>query len=75
MPGMGYTLLTMNDDKLPYPDADDAVIAPDIAPIGQQPIDPAQAVRLEREKYGESSLDENRDDQADAHHGQPDDIV
>jgi len=72
---MGYTLLTMNDDKLPYPDDDDDVIAPDIAPIGQQPIDPAQAVRLEREKYGESSLDENRDDQADAHHGQPDDIV
>lgn len=65
----------MNDDTFPYPDDDDDVIAPDVAPKSDRPIDPAQAVRLEREKYGESSMDENRDDQADAHHGQPDEIV
>jgi hypothetical protein len=60
---------------LPYPDSDDDVIAPDVAPRGDQPIDPAEAVRREQEKYGESSADENRGDQWDVHHGQPDDIV
>jgi hypothetical protein len=65
----------MNDDKLPYPDDDDDTIAPDVAPRKDQPISPAEAVRLEREKYGESGTNENRDDQADVHHGQPEDIV
>ncbi len=65
----------MGNDTVPYSDDDDDVLAPDIAPRQDRPIDPAEAVRLEREKYGESSMDENRDDQADAHHGQPDDIV
>ncbi|HZV77093.1 MAG TPA: hypothetical protein VFF63_04975 [Candidatus Babeliales bacterium] len=60
---------------LPYPDKDDDAIAPDVAPRDEQPIDPADAVRLEQDKYGESSADENRGDQYDEHHGQPDDIV
>lgn len=68
-------LLAMRKDRLPYPDSDDDVIAPDVAPRKDQPIDPAEAVRLEEEKYGESSADENRDDQYDEHHGQPDEIV
>jgi hypothetical protein len=65
----------MNSDKLPYPDDDDDVIAPDVAPHPDQPIDPAEAVRRTEQKYGESSADENRDDQWDEHHGQPEDIV
>jgi len=60
---------------LPYPDRDDDAIAPDVAPREDQPIDPAEAVRREQEKYGESSADANRDDQYDEHHGEPDDIV
>jgi hypothetical protein len=60
---------------LPYPDNDDDVIAPDVAPREDQPIDPAEAVRREQEKYGESSADENRDDQWDEHHADADDIV
>jgi hypothetical protein len=60
---------------LPYPDSDDDVIAPDVAPPDEQPIDPAEAVRREQEKYGEGSADENRDDQWDAHHADPDDVV
>ncbi|MGB8965305.1 MAG: hypothetical protein WCB99_06670 [Candidatus Cybelea sp.] len=64
-----------NDDGLPYPDNDDDVITPDIAPRKDQPLDPAKAARLEQEKYGESTADENRGDQWDEHHGQPDDIV
>jgi hypothetical protein len=60
---------------LPYPDKDDDVIAPDVAPRDDQPIDPAEAVRREQEKYGESSADENRDDQWDEHHADVDDIV
>ncbi|HLY03202.1 MAG TPA: hypothetical protein VKR56_11995 [Candidatus Cybelea sp.] len=50
-------------------------IAPDIASRRDEPIDPAEAVRREREKYGENSSNPNRDDQWDEHHGQPDDIV
>jgi hypothetical protein len=65
----------MNNDKMPYPDDDDDVIAPDVAPRHDQPIDPAEAVRRTQQKYGESSADENRDDQWDEHHGQPEDIV
>ena len=65
----------MDNDSLPYPDDDDDVIAPDVAPRKDQPLDPAQAVRLEQEKYGESTVDANRDDQWDEHHGEPDDIV
>jgi hypothetical protein len=60
---------------LPYPDHDDDVIAPDVAPREEQPVPPAQAVRGEQEKYADSSADENRDDQWDEHHGTPDDIV
>jgi hypothetical protein len=60
---------------LPYPDNDDDVVAPDVAPREEQPIDTADAVRREQEKYGESSADENRDDQWDEHHGTVDDIV
>jgi hypothetical protein len=50
-------------------------IAPDIASRRDEPIDPAEAVRREREKYGENTSDPNRDDQWDEHHGQPEDIV
>lgn len=60
---------------LPYPDNDDDVITPDVAPKEDQPVDPAEAVRREREKYGETTADENRGDQFDVHHATPDDIV
>jgi hypothetical protein len=65
----------MKNDGLPYPDSDDDIITPDVAPRKDQPIDPAEAARREQEKYGESTADENRGDQWDEHHGQPDDIV
>ncbi len=54
---------------------EDEAIAPDIASRRDEPIDPAEAVRREREKYGENSSNPNRDDQWDEHHGQPEDIV
>jgi len=50
-------------------------IAPDIAPRRELPLDPAEAVRREREIYGENSTNPNRDDQWDEHHGEADDIV
>jgi hypothetical protein len=65
----------MHSDRFPYPDDDDDTIAPDVAPRDQQPIPAAEAVRLELEKYAESSLDENRDDQLDIHRADIDDIV
>lgn len=78
-PGQGCSLFGLNrrgmSGELPYPDSDDDSIAPDVAPRDERPIDPAEAVRREQQKYGESSLDENRDDQWDEHHGTPDDIV
>lgn len=71
---MGITK-DINSDQFPYPDDDDDAIAPDVAPKASQPISPAEAVRLEEEKYAESSLDENRDDQFDAHHADSDEHV
>jgi len=53
----------------------DETNAPDIANRKDEPLSPAEAVRREREKYGENSTNPNRDDQWDEHHGQPDDIV
>jgi hypothetical protein len=50
-------------------------IAPDVASRRDEPLDPAEAVRREREKYGENTSNPNRDDLWDEHHGQPDDIV
>jgi hypothetical protein len=61
----------MNEDRT----ADEETISPDVAPLRDRPIDPAEAVRREREKYGESGTDPNRDDQLDEHHGRPEDIV
>ena len=63
---------SVDSDQFPYPDTDDDVVAPDVAPREQQPLPPSEAVRLVEEKYGESSLDENRDDQFDAHHADAD---
>ncbi len=54
---------------------EDEAISPDVVSRQKQPIDPGQAVRLEREKYGENSSNPNRDDQWDEHHGEPEDIV
>jgi hypothetical protein len=52
----------------------DEDIAPDIAPRDDEPLDPAEAVRRERDKYGDDSTSPNRDDQFDEHHGEPEDI-
>jgi hypothetical protein len=54
---------------------EDEAISPDVVSRREQPDDPAEAVRREREKYGENSSNPNRDDQWDEHHGQPEDIV
>lgn len=63
----------MNDNHS-LPEEDEA-IAPDIAPADDLPLDPADVMRLEREKYGESSAEPNLEDQEDMHGGQADDIV
>jgi hypothetical protein len=62
----------MDGERLP--DAEET-IAPDVASRRDEPLDPAEAVRREREKYGENTSNPNRDDLWDEHHGQPDDIV
>jgi hypothetical protein len=55
--------------------SEDEEIAPDIAPRDEEPLDPADAVARELEKYGDDSANPNRDDQRDAHHGRPEDVV
>jgi hypothetical protein len=62
------------DYDRPLPE-DEAVIPPDVAPRRELPLDPADALQREREKYGENSTNPNRDDQFDEHHGTADDIV
>ena len=63
----------MEHDR-PLPDSDEQ-IAPDVAPRRDLPLNPAEAVAREREKYGENSTNPNRDDQEDVHRGTADDIV
>jgi hypothetical protein len=63
----------MNNDR-PY-EQDEETISPDVAPRRDLPLDPADAVKLERDKYGYSSMNPNRDDQEDVHRGTADDIV
>jgi hypothetical protein len=62
----------MYDDKPLREDED--VILPDVAPRKDLPLDPADAVALERDKYGDDSINPNREDQEDVHRGHPDDI-
>jgi hypothetical protein len=65
----------MSDRHLSFEDDESQDISPDVASKNELPIDPSEAVHREQEKYGESSLDENREDQWDVHHGTPEDIV
>lgn len=57
-----------------YTEPMDEDIAPDVADGDPTPLDPAEAVRREREKYGEDSTNPNRDDQFDEHRGRPEDL-
>jgi hypothetical protein len=63
----------MDNDRLRG--EDEETIAPDIAPRRDLPLDPADAVEGERDKYGDSSANPNREDQEDVHRGTADDIV
>jgi len=65
----------MNQNHFPFPDDETETISPDVATKRERPLSPAEAVAREEAIYGESGLDENRDDQRDMHHGTPDDIV
>jgi hypothetical protein len=65
----------MNKDHFPYPDDETETISPDIASKSEKPLSPAEAVELEEDRYGETTADENREDQRDMHRGTPDDIV
>lgn len=62
------------DNDRPLPEDED-VIPPDVMPRGDRPLSPADAVAADRERYGDNSANPNREDQEDAHHGQPEDIV
>jgi hypothetical protein len=65
----------MSEGNLPYPDDETESIAPDVASQDERPLKPGEAVKREEERYGDTSLDANRDDQRDEHAGTPDDIV
>jgi hypothetical protein len=55
---------------------DEETIKPDILERGERgPLSPAEAVRREKDTYGETSLDPNRQDQEDEHGADADDIV
>lgn len=73
-PGAGYISEAMDNEHAGI-EGGDETIAPDVISRKEQPVDPAEAVLLEKEKYGEDSINPNRDDQFDEHHGDADDIV
>ena len=54
---------------------DEEDIGPDVADGDRTPLDPAEVVRRERDKYGDDSAFPNRDDELDEHHGEPEDVV
>lgn len=62
------------DYDRPLPEDED-VIAPDAIPRKDRPLDPADVLAAERERYGDTGANPNREDQEDVHRGQPDDIV
>jgi hypothetical protein len=70
----GYILEAMDNEHAGI-EGGDETISPDIVSRKERPVDPGEAVLREKEKYGEDSIDPNRDDQFDEHHGTPDDIV
>ena len=61
-----------NERRLPE---DEDVIPPDVLPRKDDPLSPADAVVAERERYGDNSVNPNREDQEDVHRGRPEDIV
>jgi hypothetical protein len=65
----------MDEDHFPYPDDETETISPDVATAKEKPLRPGEAVKREEEIYGETTADENRDDQRDMHSGTADDIV
>jgi hypothetical protein len=65
----------MNEDKFPYPDDEEETISPDVASKTEKPLRPGEAVAREEDIYGDTTADENRDDQRDMHSGTADDIV
>jgi hypothetical protein len=65
----------MNERGLPYPDDETESISPDVADDASKPIAPGDAVAREEDRYGETTADENREDQRDVHGATADDIV
>ena len=65
----------MNEDHFPFPDDEEETISPDVATAKEKPLRPGEAVKREEAIYGETTADENRDDQRDMHSGTADDIV
>jgi hypothetical protein len=65
----------MSDERFPYEDDETETISPDVATSDEKPLRPGEAVAREEDKYGETTADENREDQRDMHGGTPDDIV
>ncbi len=62
------------DNDRPLPEDED-VIPPDVVPRRERPLDPADVLEADLERYGDTSANPNREDQDDVHRGQPDDIV
>ena len=65
----------MDQSHFPYPEDEEETISPDVAMKDEKPLPSGLAVAREEAIYGESSLDENRDDQRQAHHGSEDETV
>jgi hypothetical protein len=73
-PQPGYTT-RMDENKFPYPDDEQETISPDVAGAKEKPLRPGEAVAREEDIYGDTTADENREDQRDMHGGTADDIV
>jgi hypothetical protein len=63
----------MSERHPPHTGGAEEDLKPDILEEGEdQPLPPDEAIRRERDTYGESDFDPNREDIEDEHHAGPD---
>lgn len=63
----------MSERHSPFSGDEEEDLKPDILEEGEeQPLPADEAIRRERDTYGESSFDRNREDIEDEHHAGPD---
>jgi hypothetical protein len=65
----------MANERHPPHNGSDEDLKPDIRDRDDEPLSPGEAMRRERDTYGESGMEPNREDIEDEHEAGPDEHV